>query len=161
VAPAKAVSNPPRCTREHTVNPPPSRSSGRRQLAPDAQGPLRPTIWGIMFDGVSTNAEPDRLPVAAPEHRPSAAVTDVVPIGSSGETPAEPNADDASELEGLADEACSNREAAGELIDASAAQPIEAPAATALRRRPAPAEGERASVVGYLGQYEFAAARSL
>jgi hypothetical protein len=110
---------------------------------------------------MSTNAEPDRLPAAAPEHRPSAADTHVGPAGASGEAPADSHADDTLELEALADEARSNREAAGELTDASAARPLQAATAIPLRRRPAPAEGERAAVVGYLAQYEFAAVRTL
>jgi hypothetical protein len=114
-----------------------------------------------MLGEVSTNDEPDRLPAAAPEHRPSAAVTHAAPTGASGGALEDSHSDDASELEALADEARSHRDAAAELTDSSAAHAVQAATSIAQRRRPAPAEGERAAVVGYLAQYEFAAARTL
>jgi len=66
------------------------------------------------------------------------------------------------DLEALAEAARAHRDTAGELADAAANQAGQTAAASRPRRRPmAPAEGERNAVVGYLGQYELAAARTL
>lgn len=66
------------------------------------------------------------------------------------------------EPEALADEVRALRDAAADLLDGvsdSAGEPV---AASPSRRRPVPpAVGERNAVVGYLGQYELASARTL
>lgn len=70
--------------------------------------------------------------------------------------------DDTADLEALADEARARRDAAGQLSEAAADRAGGELATSPRRQRPtAPAEGERNAVVGYLGQYELAAARTL
>jgi len=65
-------------------------------------------------------------------------------------------------LEALADEARAHRHAAGDLADAVADRASQAVAASPRRLlSTAPAEGERNAVVGYIGQYELAATRTL
>lgn len=65
-----------------------------------------------------------------------------------------------SDPETLADLALAHREVDGEFT-ASSADRVSKAEAPSQQRRPAPAEGERNAVVGYLGQYEFAAERTL
>lgn len=75
---------------------------------------------------------------------------------------ANPLPEDAAELELLADKARARRNEASGTTDAEAAKAnLTAAAGLRRRRRKAPAEGERSAAVGYLGQYEFAAARTL
>jgi hypothetical protein len=66
------------------------------------------------------------------------------------------------DLEALAEEARAQRDTSAEFTDATTVEARQPAPSGSRRRQPlAPAEGERNAVVGYLGQYEYAAIRTL
>lgn len=74
----------------------------------------------------------------------------------------ESSVDSFADLEALAEEARAQRDTGAEFTDATGAEAGQPVPSVPRRRQPvAPAEGERNAVVGYLGQYEYAAMRTL